>query len=53
MKNVLCTICMRGGSKGIANKNILKINNKPLLYYTIKQAIKRRRMKIDPSFGKA
>ena len=40
MKNVLCTICMRGGSKGVANKNILKINNKPLLYYTIKQAIK-------------
>ncbi len=38
MKNILCTICVRQGSKGLRNKNILKINGKPLIYYTIKQA---------------
>ena len=38
MTNILCTICMRGGSKGVTNKNILKINGKPLLYYSLKQA---------------
>ena len=31
---------MRGGSRGVKNKNIKLINNRPLLYYTIKQAIK-------------
>ena len=31
---------MRGGSKGISNKNIRIINGKPLLYYTIDQAKK-------------
>lgn len=35
----LCTICMRGGSKGVPNKNINKINGKPLLSYTIEQAL--------------
>lgn len=38
--NILCTICMRGGSKEIVNKNIKKINGKPLLSYTIEQALK-------------
>ena len=37
---VLCTICGRGGSKGIKNKNLQKIKGKPLIYYTIKQAVK-------------
>tara|TARA_S200000501_G_C20803568_1_gene735126 strand:+ start:333 stop:1025 length:693 start_codon:yes stop_codon:yes gene_type:complete len=37
---IICTICMRGGSKNIPNKNLKKINGKPLLYYTINQAIK-------------
>ena len=37
--NILATICMRKGSKGIPNKNLIKINNKPLLYYTITQAL--------------
>lgn len=40
MKNVLCTICARGGSKGVKNKNIKEINGKPLIAYTVEQAIK-------------
>jgi len=35
---VLCTICARGGSKGVKNKNIKPINSKPLIAYTIEQA---------------
>ena len=38
--NVLCTICVRGGSKGVKNKNIKPINGKPLIAYTIEQAKK-------------
>ena len=38
--SILCTVCMRSGSKGVKNKNIKLINGKPLMYYTIKQAIK-------------
>ncbi|MDH5717003.1 MAG: acylneuraminate cytidylyltransferase family protein [Spirochaetia bacterium] len=37
-KNILCTICARGGSKGVLNKNIKKILEKPLISYTINQA---------------
>ena len=37
--NVLCTICARGGSKGLTNKALRKINNQPLISYTIKQAV--------------
>ncbi len=37
---VLCTICARKGSKGLKNKNFLKINNKLLIEYTIEVAIK-------------
>ena len=36
---VLCTICARGGSKGLKDKNIKRLNNKPLLFYTIQSAI--------------
>ena len=36
---ILCTICARSGSKGVKNKNLKKINNKPLIYYTIKKAL--------------
>ena len=32
---ILCVICARSGSKGIKNKNILKINGTPLINYTI------------------
>ena len=31
---------MRAGSRGLKNKNFKLINGKPLMYYTIKQAIK-------------
>ncbi len=37
---VLGITLARGGSKGIENKNIAFINNKPLIYYTIKEALK-------------
>lgn len=37
---VLITICARGGSKGIPGKNIKKLNNKPLIYYTLEVASK-------------
>lgn len=36
---VLCTICMRGGSKGFPNKNLKKINGKAIMYFSITQAI--------------
>lgn len=38
MSNVLCTICARGGSKGVKNKNVKLLNGKPLIAYTIEQA---------------
>ena len=38
--NILCTICARQGSKGVKNKNIIKIYGKPLIAYTIEQAKK-------------
>ena len=38
--NVLCTICARGGSKGVKNKNIKRLHGKPLIAYTIEQAKK-------------
>ncbi|WP_041960440.1 acylneuraminate cytidylyltransferase family protein [Sulfurospirillum arsenophilum] len=37
---VLCTICARGGSKGVKNKNIRELSGKPLIAYTIEQAKK-------------
>lgn len=40
MKNILITICARGGSKGIPGKNIKIMNGKPLIAYTIETAIK-------------
>ncbi|WP_139451903.1 acylneuraminate cytidylyltransferase family protein [Campylobacter armoricus] len=38
MDNILCTICARGGSKGVKNKNIRKINDLELIAYSIIQA---------------
>lgn len=40
--NTLCTICVRGGSKGVPGKNIKLINGRPLIEYTIEQAQKSR-----------
>ena len=39
MKRTICSICMRGGSKGVTNKNIRELNGRPLMAYTIEQAI--------------
>lgn len=35
---ILCTICARGGSKGVPNKNIRLLTGKPLLAHTVEQA---------------
>ncbi|MGD9923371.1 MAG: acylneuraminate cytidylyltransferase family protein [Pseudorhodoplanes sp.] len=36
--NHLCTICARGGSKGVPGKNLRPVLGKPLIAYTIDQA---------------
>lgn len=38
MSEILCTICARGGSKGVKNKNIRKINGLEMIAYSIIQA---------------
>lgn len=40
MKNLLITICARGGSKGIPGKNIKPLNGIPLIHYTLSIAQK-------------
>ena len=40
MVKILCLIPARSGSKGLYNKNIKKLNNKPLLSWSIEQAKK-------------
>jgi len=42
--NILGVTLARSGSKGVKNKNIKKINNFPLIYYTIKEAKKVSRL---------
>ena len=37
---ILVTICARGGSKGVKNKNIRELAGKPLIFYTIDAAKK-------------
>ena len=37
---ILCIILARSGSKTVKDKNIAKIKGKPLIWYTIKEAIK-------------
>jgi len=38
MSIILCTICARGGSKGVKNKNTRELMGKPLIAYTIDEA---------------
>ena len=40
MKKFLAVIPAREGSLGLKGKNFLKFNNKPLIYWTIKEALK-------------
>lgn len=35
---ILCTICARGGSAGVKNKNILPLSGKPMIAHSILQA---------------
>ena len=37
---ILFTICARANSKGIKNKNLKEINGEPLIFHTIKNALK-------------
>lgn len=37
--SILCTICARGGSKGVPKKNIRVLQGKPLIAYTIELAL--------------
>jgi|TARA_B100000315_G_scaffold56702_1_gene51045 CMP-N,N'-diacetyllegionaminic acid synthase len=39
---VLCTICARKGSKGVPNKNVKEILGKPLIAFSIQQALESR-----------
>ncbi|OGT39968.1 MAG: flagellar modification protein B [Gammaproteobacteria bacterium RIFCSPHIGHO2_12_FULL_36_30] len=39
---VLCTICARGGSQGVKNKNLISLRRKPLIAHSILQAKKSR-----------
>tara|TARA_X000000950_G_C13712588_1_gene576846 strand:- start:120 stop:845 length:726 start_codon:yes stop_codon:yes gene_type:complete len=39
-KKILCLIIARGRSKRLKNKNMCKINGKPLIYWTLKEAKK-------------
>ena len=38
--NILCTVCVRAGSKGLKGKNFIRINNRYLISYTLDVAIK-------------
>ena len=42
---ILCTICARSGSKGLKNKNFLKIKGNSLLSHSLNQALKIKKIK--------
>ena len=37
---IICSICARGGSEGLKNKNIKFMNGKPLIVWSIEQALR-------------
>ena len=37
--SIICTICARGGSKGLPGKNTRILMGKPLIAYSIEQAL--------------
>ena len=39
---IIALICARGKSRGIKNKNLLKINNKPLIFFAIDKILKNK-----------
>ena len=39
MNKTLITICARGGSKGLQNKNLRELHGKPLIMWTVEQAL--------------
>ncbi len=39
LNRILCTVCMRGGSKGVSSKNLRNLHGKPLMAFTIDQAL--------------
>ncbi|HRJ10153.1 MAG TPA: acylneuraminate cytidylyltransferase family protein [Prosthecobacter sp.] len=38
MKNIICTVCARGGSKGVPGKNTRLMHGIPLIQHTLRQA---------------
>ena len=45
MKSKIYSIILaRGGSKGIKNKNLVSINNKPLIFWTIIQCLNSKKI---------
>lgn len=43
--NFIAIIPARGGSKGILNKNLVEVNSKPLISFTIEESLKSRYLK--------
>ena len=43
--NIHAIILARGGSKGIKNKNLINVNNRPLIYWSIKSCLSTKNIK--------